>query len=315
MPAEEFHESHRNAWELDAADETRATIHESWFRTDTADYWRHARMYEPAGAFLHRPGLSWLTVGDGRFGLDSIRIRKLGFESALPTDIGDALLRKAKADGLISEYAVENAEKLSFADDSFDLVFCKESYHHFPRAPLALYEMLRVARHAVVLVEPRDYVIDHGPARLVGPVGIAREFAAWLRNRLGIGGAPVAARSRYISGDAPHYEESGNYMYAISSREVEKLALGLNLPAIAVKGLNDIYLQGGETEPASDGSVLFEKMKQDIAAADRQTRTGLGSTSLLMAIIFKTPPEAFTKNYLTERSWCFTELPRNPYAR
>ncbi len=133
------------AWAEDRDAPERTEIRNSWFREDTVDHWRHARMYEPAKAFLHNSALTWLTVGDGRYGLDSIRLRRLGCRSVLPTDIGDAFLAEARLQGLIDDYRVEDAERMSFADDSFDMVFCKESYHHFPRGPLALYEMVRVA--------------------------------------------------------------------------------------------------------------------------------------------------------------------------
>ena len=40
---------------------------------------------------------SWLTVGDGRFGLDAIRLKKLQPAlKVLPTDISTALLTRAK---------------------------------------------------------------------------------------------------------------------------------------------------------------------------------------------------------------------------
>lgn len=146
MRPEDSHRLHAEAWERDASDSSRSDRLESWFRTDTADYWRHLRMYEAAKAFLHSPHSKWLTVGDGRFGLDAIRLRRLGFSSILPSDIGGALLEESRRRGLIDTYAVENAESLSFPDESFDLVFCKESYHHFPRPALALYEMLRVPK-------------------------------------------------------------------------------------------------------------------------------------------------------------------------
>ena len=51
----------------------------------------------------------------------------------LVTDISSNLLKEAKDIGYISKYKQENAESLSFQDDEFDYVFCKESYHHFPR--------------------------------------------------------------------------------------------------------------------------------------------------------------------------------------
>ena len=311
--AAQFHESHRAAWDLDAADASRDAVHESWMRTDTADYWRHARMYEPVRAFAHRPGLTWVTIGDGRYGLDSVRIKRLGFPSVLPTDIGEGLLKQAKATGLIEAYAVENAEALSFDDESFDMVFCKESYHHFPRPSLAVYEMIRVARWGVVLIEPRDYVIDHGPTRSIGPAGLIEGLKVWLRGRSGVLDPVLPVQQRYVLGDEPAYEESGNYVYTISARELEKIALGINLPAVAFKGLNDAYLEGGETEPASDKSSLFGSMKSAIADADNRTQGGRGATNMLMAVLFKASPDEATKRFFSENDWFLKQLPRNPH--
>jgi hypothetical protein len=161
-------------------------------------------MYEAVGAFTHRPELSWVTIGDGRFGLDSIRLQRLGVRSVLPTDIGGALLEAGVQQGLINDYRVENAESLSFSDGSFDMVFCKESYHHFPRPFLALAEMVRVARYAVILVEPRDYVIDRPQFKALGPKGLVRGLWNWVKNRLEIPGKPLPLAKRYQLGDAPH---------------------------------------------------------------------------------------------------------------
>ena len=61
----------------------------------------------------------------------------------------------------IKNYKIENAENLSFEDKTIDFILCKESYHHFPRPMVALYEMLRVARNGVLLIEPNDaYIIN-----------------------------------------------------------------------------------------------------------------------------------------------------------
>lgn len=55
----------------------------------------------------------WLTVGDGAYGLESIRMRRKGFTDVLPTDIDGKLLQVAKDAGHISDYRVENGEALS----------------------------------------------------------------------------------------------------------------------------------------------------------------------------------------------------------
>jgi SAM-dependent methyltransferase len=226
----------------------------------TADNWRHLRMYEAVNAFLHHPDWTWLTVGDGTGGLDSIRIRRMGIRRAVPSDISPYLLELSRSKGHIDEFHIENAEQLSFEDGSFDVVFCKEAYHHFPRPAIALYEMLRVSRKAVILIEPRDYLIDRPKQRSIGPRGWLRECLRWLCGRLGIDSGPIPVSQRYLLGDPPHYETSGNYMYTISSREMEKIALGLDLPAMAVKGLNDCYIPEAGSEPATDESAIFQKM-------------------------------------------------------
>src|SRR6188474_2368964 len=139
-------------------DEESRRIQETWFQEDTVDFWRHYRTTAPILPMLEMfKDNKWLTVGDGRFGLDSIRLKKMqpGLD-ILPTDISDVLLDHAKQTGLISDYKCENAEKLSFKDQSFDFAVCKESYHHFPRPYLALYEMLRVSKKGVILIEPNE---------------------------------------------------------------------------------------------------------------------------------------------------------------
>src|SRR5690348_10332859 len=148
-----YHEAH---WKAVTEDQTwRRTIN-SWFDSGSADYWRHRRMYEAAQYLGGVKEERWFTVGDGQYGLDSVRLRERGVGSVLPTDIGDATLRASKARGIIEDYQIQNAERMSLADRSFDYAFCKEAFHHFPRPFLALYEMLRVARKGVILVEPQD---------------------------------------------------------------------------------------------------------------------------------------------------------------
>lgn len=136
---------------------SKEEIHsKTWLDTNTVDAWRHRRMYQLLDPLLTiDPNANWVTVGDGRFGLDAQYIANAGCQ-VLPTDISDTLLKKAYDLGIIKKFQVENAEKLTFENESFDYVFCKESYHHFPRPTIALYEMLRIAKKGVILIEPND---------------------------------------------------------------------------------------------------------------------------------------------------------------
>lgn len=309
MDANAFHTKQVEHWERASRSSERRALHESWFRVDTADAFRHARMYEAVRCMDHRPDLSWVTIGDGRFGLDSIRIRRCGFQSVLPTDIGDALLREAKERGLIDDYAVENAESLRFADESFDVVFCKESYHHFPRAPLALFEMLRVCRFAVVLIEPRDTLID--PVR-PNIRDLVRIFIAKVLNRVAPRLAPKfrPIRRYAVTGDGG-YEEMGNYVYNLSAREIEKVALGSNLPGVAFKGLGDHYVEG--VEFVGLNSQMGRDVQLAIRREEQHFEIGAGSTTLLMAVIFKQTPDVRTIERLQAADWLYLPLSRNPH--
>ena len=293
----EFHEVsyryHRDHWKAVAEDKNWRKLIESWFDTSTADYWRHRRMYEAAQYLAGSKDERWLTIGDGQYGLDSVRLRERGVTSVLPTDISDAGLSEAKSRGIIDDYRVENAEHLNFADRSFDYIFCKEAFHHFPRPFLALYEMLRVAKAGVVLVEPQDQA--GSPLK----AGLYR-----LRK--------LAGRQRHF--DQHRYEDSGNYIYSLSRREIEKACLGENLPCVAFKGLTDLYVNGGEFEPAAFSSRKFLRMRAMIALHGLLVRLGLSRHNVLMCCIFKEEPSSELRRRFAENGWRLVDLPRNPYA-
>lgn len=62
------------------------------------------------------------------------------------------------------ETRVLDAEALDLSDESYDLVLVQDGLHHLPRPTLGLTEMLRVARRAVVVIEPHSGLV----ARLLG---------------------------------------------------------------------------------------------------------------------------------------------------
>jgi ubiquinone/menaquinone biosynthesis C-methylase UbiE len=262
-----------------------------WLDDSTSDSWRHNRMYEFAKLFTDEKGSTWLTVGDGRFGLDSVALKKQGIKNILPSDISAYSLRRAKAIGLIEDYAIENAEKMSFVDEQFDYVVCKESYHHFPRPFAALYEMLRVAEKGVIMIEPNDF----WQSILGGAV-----FS--LKKLLG--------RARHI--DQSRYEEAGNYIYTVSEREIEKLCLGLDLPHVFFKGLNDVYVAGGECVPARWKSIEFLRMRLFIALLDCLCTLRLFKPTRLLICIFKNEPSEVLRQKFLDAGWKLVDLPRNP---
>jgi SAM-dependent methyltransferase len=214
-------------------------------------------------------------------------------------------LEASKQRGYIHEYSVENAEHLGFGDQQFDYVFCKESFHHFPRPYVALYEMLRVAKRAVFLIEPNDtYAVE--PAASNSP----KALDLILRRPPGVPRLP-----RLIF-NPPSWEESGNYAYAISRREAQKVAYGLNLPQLAIKGLNDHYVKGCEFEPADpERSAVFRELVRTIQEKDRLCREGLGDYNMLMIGFFVSPMDADDKEIFTRRGWEIIDLPRNPHTQ
>jgi len=69
----------------------------------------------------------------------------------------DAVLRARKrADkyNFKAEFISGDATKLPFNDNSFDLVSVHDGLHHIPEPEKAVGEMLRVARKAVIIIEP-----------------------------------------------------------------------------------------------------------------------------------------------------------------
>lgn len=261
-------------------------LHEAWQRDDTADYWRHARMMEALFKCMqYARNDRWLTVGDGHYGMDAIKMGRHGYTNVLPTNIEDSLLKVSKQRGWIAEYRVENAEALSFADESFDYVLCKESYHHFPRPMIALYEMLRVARKGVVLIEPQDSHADH----------------------------PLT------SGDAvAGYESIGNYIYTLSRRELQKVCLGLDLPAVAFKNICDIYFDGVEYIKASPDEPAFVDLVNQINAAEEACRQMQKKPNVLMAVIFKERPDNVVVDSFVRgeaQGWNMTFFQGNPHLK
>lgn len=290
-----MHEEHFKITDNELSD-----IQKSWFRNDTVGYWRFFKTFEPIIPLIKQhPGNSWLTIGDGRFGRDAIELKKIEPSlNILPTDISIELLDYAKKKGWIDEYKKENAETLSFQDNSFDFVLCRESYHHFPRPTIALYEMLRVAREAVILIEPND---QYHTSFIFKQYVQFKNFVKQLLNR------------KVYHTDYWNYEESGNYIYSLSKREIEKIALGLNMPAIGHYYYNDYYEAGIEFEKANSKSFLFKKVKNKMLIANLKSKIGLKNYSSIITVLFKKMPEKDLISDLRHGGLKISELPRNPY--
>lgn len=284
-------------WDKVMSDPERQRVGQSWLRDDTLDYWRHIRLRAPLRAFVaHDPAASWVTIGDGRYGTDAHHLAALGAKSVHCTDISDTLLKVGQEKGFITTYSVENAEALRFSDGAFDYVYCKESFHHFPRPYVALAEMFRVAKKAVILTEPRDRTIDRAPL-------------SWIYRLL-----------KALRGRDQHqhsFEPVGNYIYSVPERELEKFLLGMHYTRVAFTGCNDFYLPGVEFSSLTSDSPadrkLRSRLQRRIRLLDLLTHLRVIDTTLLTAALFKAEPDAQLAQTLTREGWKLRQLPRNPY--
>ena len=273
-------------------------MYRDWFESGTVDLWRHLRMFRLLDPFLEEfSGADWLTVGDGTYGTASRYVQKRGSD-ALPVDINVSLLQLSKEHGLINDYRRENAESLSFPDCSFDFSVCKESYHHFPRPMIALYEMIRVSKKAVVLIEPADWL----------PSPVPRRILQYLKNHV-----KKALGRRIPHPDTGNYEPVGNYVYNVSEREIQKCALGLYLPAVAFKRFHDVYIEGVEFEKFDENGELLKKTRRDIFKNDLLCKLGLSVQNHIGAVIFKEPPAESLRLKLRAVGYDIVDLPKNPH--
>jgi SAM-dependent methyltransferase len=234
---------------------------------------------------LLQPLESWFTVGDYH-GADA-RWLSSYCKDALATDIGDTFLIWAQQEGYIQSFSRQNAEKLTLEDDSFDFAFCKEAFHHFPRPYLAVYEMLRCARKGIVFSEPVDPYMK-------------MPFLLFLCNILDTKKNPK--RSAGFWKNRFSFEAVGNYVYKISQREFEKIAMGIGLPAVAFYYYN-IPL----------GIPTIEKFRKKRAFLNFLAKLRIIPYQRLTAVLFKELPDEDTKKALCKQGYYYYELPKNPY--
>ncbi len=266
-------------------------------RKNSIDYWRHDRMYQFLTPLLNKTGKKWLTIGDG-LGTDANWLQGKE-QKVVASDISEYGLKAAKEAGYIREYKLINAESIDFGDNSFDYVFCKEAYHHFPRPYLAVYEMLRVASKAVVLIEPVD-------------IGIQFPFMVFLKNffeRISPGLVNKFWKNRYS------FESVGNYVYKISEREIEKVAMGIGLPMVAFKGINDYYTTKPDLKVSTENKKVFRKVKSRIRFKNILCRLGLIPYELEACMIFKSKPSIEVLDRLKGQGFKILSLPENPYLK
>lgn len=240
----------------------------------------------------------WLTVGDYN-GVEANYLYSKNQE-VTASDITDTFLKATYQLGLIQNYAKVNVENIPFDQNSFDYVFCKEAYHHFPKAYLALHEMIRVSKKATIMIEPID-ILQKVPLILFVK-NVLDRFNPYLINKIW--------KNRFS------FETVGNYVFKVSEREIEKTAMGMGFPCIAFKGINMLQnLQYDITvlrESPANKKVLKNILKR-LKMKDLLSKVHLLPYNHLCCVIFKEAPTSQLKSTLLEEGYQVIDLPSNPY--
>ncbi|MDD1776822.1 MAG: class I SAM-dependent methyltransferase [Candidatus Helarchaeota archaeon] len=129
------------------------------------------------------PGESFLDVGC-EWGYQVRRMAKKGLK-ATGVDISPTKVRKAQliADTLHIDCAfmVQDAEKLEFADNSFDWVLCTETLEHLLNDQGAAQELVRMARKFIVISVPQKSIFWRFINNLAPVYGFKTTGAGHLR--------------------------------------------------------------------------------------------------------------------------------------
>jgi ubiquinone/menaquinone biosynthesis C-methylase UbiE len=168
-----------------------------------------------AAGFAEARGLRVLEIGCG-LGTDGARFARAG---ALYTgvDLTEAAVslarRRFEVEGLAGEFRVADAERLDFADESFDLVYSHGVLHHTPDTEAAVREVHRVLKpggRAVVMLYHRDsynYRVNIGLLRRAGAHLLKTEAGLRLAHKLT--GEPVESLREHA---ARLKEDAGQYL-------------------------------------------------------------------------------------------------------
>ncbi|MFC4471060.1 class I SAM-dependent methyltransferase [Streptomyces xiangluensis] len=113
---------------------------------------------------LDPAGQSVLIVCGG-VGGEGIFLSRQGFTDVTVSDLSEEALTVCRTLEPKLRTMPLNAENMAeIPDSSYDVVLVQDGLHHLPRPVLGFTEMLRVARRAVVVIEPHDGLVG----RLIG---------------------------------------------------------------------------------------------------------------------------------------------------
>lgn len=261
-------------------------------RPDTIDAWRHQRIHDflsPLHEFYKTS--TWLSVGDS--GSDAYYLLSKGLPHVTASSISSVKLERLKQEGYLQGADIKrvNAESMCLGNNSIDVILCKEAYHHFPRPAIAVYEFLRVAKQAVVLIEPNE------PKSL--------RLLDFIKN----------VAKRLLRSQRPEqtlFESSGNFLYRLSLSELIKVCTALQLESVAFKFANDFYMRQIATKKRSE-KIWMALQKLAIKVQDVLCRLRVMNYGLVIVIVPKKKFDDNLRRTLAEEGFKIADLPRNPY--
>lgn len=233
-----------------------------WISSNNRSYIRHTFPFAACKEFWSSlKTKTVLNLMDGKGGCEANYFKSLGHEAA-SADIAIEALAAAKASGFIDRYYQEDAESLSFDDESFDYVVVKEALHHLPRPYMSIYEMIRVAEEGVYIVEPND--------------------------------------SSYSVG-AETYEQSGNFKFSFSRKELVKVFIAMGYCDIFCRRLFEV-----DTVIQSTTAVEAEK---EVREFHEKQDSEQGQFECIFC--FKKLPSEESLNKLKHAGWSRLDIQRN----
>ena len=129
------------------------------------------------------------------------------------------------------KWSYQDAERLEFPDNHFELVVAHSGLHHCRSPHRALLEMYRVASKGVLVFEPRDGVLVRCGVRL--GLGQEYEVAAVVANDGAYGGVENSAVPNYVYRWTPRDVEKTIQSYAPHARHTFRYFYALRAPGSA----------------------------------------------------------------------------------
>ncbi len=239
-------------------------------KIDDSNLWEWARAY-PMGIFsgfantMKGSSVVITCCGAGR---ELTVLHRSGLKITA-TDLTVGHLKELVTKGILYAVEEQNAERLSYEDNSFDYGFVNAGLHHLSHPHAGLTELMRTSRKAAIFIESQDSVL-FAIRRLLGRTG-------------------------------NDFECSGNYVYRWNRREIEKISSSAHAHSYAVKTAF-LPIMTWMTR------VKGKKMNRWIKIFSVLDKFLSPYGNLLITIIFKAPPSGEQLHYLKQRGYNYKEL-------